>query len=101
MVSPAEFMLEITNIDFVDGDNTNRLESLVRGWRASLEQKLLNDNISIGERRYTISNSGSLPVYRRSLAMQSVILVHRMALVYVFMVCTDEEIISRSSCLWC
>src|ERR1700745_1906088 len=50
MMSPADSMLELTNVDFVrDDDQDSRLNSLVDGWQASHEHKLLLDSIAQGE----------------------------------------------------
>jgi len=85
LMSPAEFMLELSNTDFIrEEDRPARLDHLVRGWGASRERRLMNYEISIIER-----NSDALTVsedkfqgYPRNLAMQSVILLHRITLVF-------------------
>src|SRR5271170_8422796 len=46
LISPAEFMLDLTNIDFDRGNTLGyRLETLVNGWEASLDRKLLDDQL--------------------------------------------------------
>jgi len=84
LMSPAEFMLELCNTDFVRQDEReSRLDHLVRGWGASRERRLMNYEISIIER-----NSDALTISEekfqgcpRTLPMQSWILLHRLALV--------------------
>src|ERR1700724_3439474 len=50
MMSPAEFMLDLTNIDFArDNDDFNRLDNLVNGWETSRERKDLTKMI-VGNR---------------------------------------------------
>src|SRR6202035_4697585 len=46
MMSPAEFMLELTNVDFSrNGSQHGRLDELVNSWNSSPESKLLSDSI--------------------------------------------------------
>ena len=82
--SPAEFMLELSNTDFVrEEERTNRLNQLVVGWGASRERRLMNYEISLCEQNTeTLSMSEEKAGgYPRSLTMQTLILLHRMALV--------------------
>lgn len=99
MISPAEFMLELTNTDFLHSashDQLGRRDNLVEKWNASAERKLLEDSIAAAESDddlFTIS--GNLPRgYPRSLPMQCFILFHRMILVLLTRNCVDLEIIS-------
>src|SRR5271155_2920187 len=84
LMSPAEFMLELSNTDFVrQEERESRLDHLVRGWGASRERRLMNYEISLIERNtdaLTISEE-KLQGYPRALTMQSLILLHRIALV--------------------
>lgn len=83
MMSPAEFMLELTNVDFSrNGDEHQRLDTLVSNWNASPECKTLRECIEAGPQNDTVS----MEVYKshyypRSHLAQTLILVHRMALV--------------------
>lgn len=81
-MSPAESMLELTNTDFVRGDDpAARLDSLVKGWEDSTERRLLADSIDQGERRGEVFTLEHLSRgYPRNLAVQTWILFHRMAL---------------------
>jgi ATP-binding cassette, subfamily G (WHITE), member 2 len=84
MMSPAEFMLELTNVDFArHDDQEGRLDRLVQSWQDSLGSKLLNDSIETCHLRGEFTVEGGVTKgYPRNLAMQSLILIHRMALVY-------------------
>lgn len=85
MVSPAEFMLDLTNTDFRrDSQQLSHLNNLFHRWSQSLENKLLDTRIETNNK----NRSGSIsaikqraPELARSLPMQSLILFHRMALV--------------------
>jgi len=86
LMSPAEFMLELANTDFVAEDQReSRLDHLVRGWGASRERRLMNYEISLSERNTeSLSVTEDMaPGYPRTLTMQSLILLHRIALVSV------------------
>ena len=105
LMSPAEFMLELANTDFVrEEERTSRLDHLIVGWGASRERRLMNYEISLCERNsdaLTISED-RLRGYPRTLTMQSLILLHRIALVLRSAeTSADKEIVSRSPCLWC
>jgi ABC-type multidrug transport system ATPase subunit len=86
LMSPAEFMLELTNTDFLHSashDQLGRRDSLIEGWKVSAERKLLDDSMAASESdddSFTLS--GDLPRgYPRSLPIQCFILFHRMVLV--------------------
>jgi ABC-type multidrug transport system ATPase subunit len=83
MMSPAEFMLELTNTDFSRGSDqggSQVLDALLHGWETSSQRGLLTDGLA--ERSHDqLTFDGSLRRYPRNLAMQSLILLHRMALV--------------------
>jgi ABC-type multidrug transport system ATPase subunit len=83
MMSPAEFMLELTNTDFSHGSDqggSQVLDALLHVWETSAQRGLLNDRLA--ERSHDrLTFDGSLRRYPRNLAMQSLILLHRMALV--------------------
>jgi ABC-type multidrug transport system ATPase subunit len=84
MMSPAENMLELTNIDFMrDGDPDARLQRMSHEWEKSSERKSLIDSIAIGELNGdTATIARQLPNgYPRNFAMQTWIQLHRMALV--------------------
>jgi len=91
MMSSAEFMLELTNVDFSrSGDETQRLDMLVSAWRESKENKGLVGS-SLGTETRNGNGNGNRGHeegvgrrYPRGLFMQSVILTHRMALVWIF-----------------
>jgi ABC-type multidrug transport system ATPase subunit len=86
MMSPAEFMLELTNTDFSRRFSLTtmgyRLESLVSGWEMSLERKILDDQLVPLETKDEVQVA-ELPKirYSRSLPMQSWIILQRMAVV--------------------
>jgi ABC-type multidrug transport system ATPase subunit len=84
MMSPAEFMLELTNVDFSRNCSRHgRLNKLVNRWNSSPESELLTDSITISRQNndvFTMYGHKSHG-YPRNLAMQSLILIHRMALV--------------------
>jgi ABC-type multidrug transport system ATPase subunit len=91
LMSPAEFMLELTNTDFIEVDQRrSRLDHLIRGWGASRERRLLNYEISLSEQTTDVVSisEDKYMGYPRTLTMQSWILLHRMALVY-FVRCTS------------
>lgn len=97
-MSPAEFMLELANMDFVaENRRHSRIDRLVVGWGASRERRLMNYEISLSERN---NDALSIPEektagYPRSLRMQSWILLHRMALVSsLFQLRLMKEIVS-------
>jgi hypothetical protein len=86
MMSSAEFMLELTNTDFCRPEDTDprvRLNRLVDAWTASGEYKGLNHGIVRAEGRGDVFTLDREVVrgYPRNLFMQSLILIHRMALV--------------------
>jgi ABC-type multidrug transport system ATPase subunit len=83
MMSVSEFMLELTNTDFAHGRDhadSQTLETLVQGWKTSAQQKLLADSIS-NRSSAVVASSNAPRGYPRNLGMQSLILLHRMALV--------------------
>ena len=98
MMSPAEFMLELTNTDFSRRFSLAtmgyRLETLVSGWEMSLERKLLDDQLVPRETKD--EETPDLPKNRspRSLPMQSWILLQRMAVVCHPLIFVDIEIVS-------
>src|SRR5262245_35745867 len=83
MRSPAEFMLELTNFDFMrDQNRSERLANLVELWNSSFERKQLENDVLMSRRideqlSITDGSNGSPP----NLMMQTLILLHRMALV--------------------
>jgi ABC-type multidrug transport system ATPase subunit len=84
MISPAEHMLELTNVDFSRRDDRDeRLESLITAWNASAEAKTLHDQIEYAKANagHVLADYQTSKRYPRSLAMQSLIILHRMALV--------------------
>ena len=83
MMSPAEFMLELTNVDFSrNGDQHERLDSLVSNWNASPACKALRESIEASCQNGAASVEGyKSHDYPRNRAIQTLILVHRMALV--------------------
>jgi hypothetical protein len=84
-MSSAEFMLELTNMDFSrPGDEPGRLDKLVDAWNGSQEFKVLSSGIVRSERGGDggfVMEQGLSRGYPRNLFMQSLILIHRMALV--------------------
>lgn len=89
-MSPAESMLELTNVDFAREENqANRLASLVTSWDESRELQLLKENIERGEKNAEIFTLAEPLVngYPRNLFMQTWIQLHRMALVYFPFLC--------------
>jgi hypothetical protein len=84
MRSPAEFMLELTNFHFTEESNkVERLNRLTQIWQSSFERRDLENNILMSQR---IDDKFSISDYsgrggRRSIAMQTAILLHRMVLV--------------------
>jgi hypothetical protein len=83
MMSPAEAMLELTNVDFLPEEGqVDRISTLVHAWDNSSERKLISDSILVSEnKKETFTTTLSSTGYPRSLAMQTWILFHRMALV--------------------
>ena len=84
MMSPAENMLELINIDFMrDGEPDTRLQQRSNEWETSSERKCLVDSIANGEINVDTSTlARSLPNgYPRNFVMQTWIQLHRMALV--------------------
>lgn len=105
MMSPAEYMLELTNTDFDRRRSIITagflLETLLQGWSMSIERKLLEDQIVAREAKEDWPLEFASSRSSRNMLMQSFILLHRMALVWLLSPCIDAEIVSRSSCLWC
>lgn len=81
MMSPAEFMLELTNSDFANDDQGDRLEILINGWEISPQKTLLSAALSERIENWSLTDSSLSPQYARNMAMQTLILFHRMALV--------------------
>jgi ABC-type multidrug transport system ATPase subunit len=83
MMSPAEWMLELTNTDFLtEDDQDNRLSHLLEGWGRSPERNLLGDSLIVSESSEPFSlGKQSYHGHPRSVAMQTWILFHRVALV--------------------
>jgi ABC-type multidrug transport system ATPase subunit len=84
LLSPAEFMLELTNTDF-DHRNSQGflLATLKSGWETSLDKKLLEDHLNIREREVSVFPRVRA-VQSRSLMMQSYFLLQRMAVVILY-----------------
>src|SRR5438045_6250938 len=84
MRSPAEFILELTNFDFIqDEDKYDRLNKLIQIWESSFERNELKNNILMSQHlddRFTISGDMGRSA-QRSVIMQTLIILHRMALV--------------------
>lgn len=99
LMSPAEFMLELTNTDFSRRFSLatvgNRLETLISGWEMSLERKLLDDQLVRRETK-DVGHVAELPKVRssRSMPMQSWIILQRMAVVWLHLISDDKEIVS-------
>src|SRR5271154_5855524 len=100
LLSPAEFMLDLTNTDF-DRRYSQlsagfRLETLIHGWEMSIDRKLLEDQIVTRESKDDTPAASEVVKsgYARNSVMQSLILLHRMALVWPRVTCVDLEIIS-------
>lgn len=95
MMSPAEFMLELTNVDFMRNDNAvGQLENLVKEWSSSEESKILERNLdSVPNSEEHLAASQSITRrYPRGVFMQSVILLHRMALVQpIYHPCSQKK----------
>ena len=83
LMSPAEFMLELTNSDFANGDQGGRLETLINEWETSPQKTLLSARLSERIGNWSFTDSNLSPRYARNLAMQTLILFHRMALVHL------------------
>ena len=81
LMSPAEFMLELTNSDFANGDQAGRLKTLINEWETSPQKTLLLASLSERIGNGFSAGSDLSPRYARNLAMQTLILCHRMALV--------------------
>jgi ABC-type multidrug transport system ATPase subunit len=98
-MSPAESMLDLTNVDFARDENQdNRLAGLVTSWEESRELQLLKENIERGEKNAEIFALAEPLVYGypRNLFMQTWIQFHRMALVcsplFVFFLTMVESV---------
>lgn len=99
LLSPTEFMLDLTNTDFDRRysalSSGFRIETLIHGWEMSIDRKLLEDQIVTRESKDdTFATSVVKSGYARNLVMQSFILLQRMALVCPLVTCVDMEIIS-------
>ena len=90
MLSPAEFMLELTNTDFSrDDDVESRFSTLAEAWETSLQRKLTHNEISheraaIEEKFEVHSLSDNILTnltYPRTTLMQVWIQLHRMMIV--------------------
>jgi len=83
MLSPPELVFELTDLELnQDNIQEDRIAVLLNGWEASLEKKLLLDDITFSQR----SNGMFTPIVSargrpRWWIMQLLILLHRMALV--------------------
>ena len=102
MLSPAEFMLELTNTDFDKRDSQSyRLKTLLEAWNASLEYKLLQDNLIM--RGIETEPDFHIPkgVGTRNVVVHSLTLCHRMLIVVLCFVIAYPEIIPRSARLRC
>ena len=102
MMSPAEFMMELTDNEFARDDfQRARLNDLVEGWDASEEKVRLRESIISHWRGYDLFTvPDPLPRgYPRSLAMQLWILFRRMTLVLFSLLHQNLilESLSRSS----
>jgi len=93
-------MLDLTNTDF-DRRYSQlsagfRLETLIHGWEMSIDRKLLEDQIVTRESKDDTPAASEVVKsgYARNSVMQSLILLHRMALVWPRVTCVDLEIIS-------
>src|SRR5436190_15831074 len=82
-ISPAEFMIELTNTDFVrDGIGKERHLALVPYWESSTEKRLLDETLTLAHSHHVDFTAQNLRRgYQRNVAMQVLILIHRMALV--------------------
>jgi hypothetical protein len=102
MLSPAEFMLELTNIDFVKENNIARAD-LISKWELSQEREALGHSIAAYNSDAfcpTCALSNNL-IARKNLLHQTIVLFHRMALVIHFGIKLTEEIVSRPPGVWC
>jgi len=80
LVSPAEFMLDLINTDFVRQDQSSRLESLIKSWQVSPQRKRLDQIIASNRLETVESGSKRWSNYPRNLFAQCWILLHRMTL---------------------
>lgn len=80
LVSPAEFMLDLINVDFVGQNQTSRLESLIQNWQVSLQRKHLDQKIAKDKLEAVEAGSNRWSNYPRGLFAQCWILLHRMTL---------------------
>jgi ABC-type multidrug transport system ATPase subunit len=86
MMSPAEFMLELTNIDFIR-DREHSLAELISKWQLSTEKQTLDYKIKTDVAEFCpICVSSGVPQDQgKNLLRQSFILLHRMALVLPYL----------------
>jgi len=118
MLSPAEFMLELTNTDFDKRNSLSfRIETLFEAWNGSLECTLLHDKlimnidalknanaqIKVVEEVEKVDTTVKRGTSTRNFFMQSVTLFHRMIIVSPLLpllaVIDVAEIVQGSSCL--
>ena len=85
-VSPAEWMLDLVNIDFIreHGANEDQLDRLIKSWEGSPQRQYLLADIVRGEHDNEIFTlAGPLPKgYPRGWMVQTWIQFHRMLLVF-------------------
>jgi len=95
MMSPPEFMLELTNVDFMRSEGrVGRLENLVNEWPSSEAAKKV-DKLHSENNSEVITTDPITRGYPRSLLMQTWILLHRMILVQIlFSLLLTQEILS-------
>ena len=98
MMSPAEHMLELTNVDFSrsNGGGITQLDQLVTAWNEGPKARLLRDSVEASKANaeaFTISTD-IRKGFPRNLFMQSFILLHRMALVHAPLTHLTIEILS-------
>jgi len=101
LLSPAEFMLELSNANF---DSTSsiqyRVDVLCDAWDASLEHKLLLDKLIT--RDENDPSASDFEIRRRGdtgKLVKPFILLHRMAIVYLAQNVANLEILPRSPCI--
>jgi ABC-type multidrug transport system ATPase subunit len=83
IMCPAEFILDLTNMEFHRGDR-DHLSTLLNGWEASSEKKMLRDEIAFSQRsNKVISLSDIQKRYPRIMPMQILILIRRTFVVYL------------------
>jgi hypothetical protein len=79
--SIGEFMVDLSNADFAEHNvnDQDRLEHLHRGWRSSIEAKVLQDKVKGPENKTHFQTEGfsTTPPFIRQCA----ILLHRMMVV--------------------